>query len=143
MSYKIEETWTSLKLYWNCKGRQDYCYSCDFSGAHGPPGISPGTSSRCRIAFCTLRKRRGGLRIERALSRVQKLSLSMLGITVVIVTRGRIRGTAADRKTDCASSPGALCYTSSSMLRRGICCFCANAFCTYINWSSFLSITDN
>lgn len=74
---------------------------------------------------------------------LQVLSLSILGITVVIVTRGGIHETDRDLRTDCTGSPGALCYTSSSMLRSGICCFCANAFSTYSSWSSFLSITDS
>lgn len=58
-------------------------------------------------------------------------------------SNARQDGITSDCKTNCTSSPGALCYTSSSILRSGICCFCATAFNTYTNWSNFLSITDS
>lgn len=61
---------------------------------------------------------------------IQPLLLSMFEATLVMVTRGKVHGIAGDRETDGTSSPGAFCYTSSSILLRGICCFCATAFST-------------
>lgn len=72
-----------------------------------------------------------------------RLSPSVFGVVAVTLARGGIHENTNDRRANRASPPGILRYTSSSILRRGICCFCATAFSTYTSWSNFLSITDS